>query len=102
MEKEDDDQEKELPPALIEKTVPCPVLVDRATTLEAVIDADVEVANQSLLLLHSILPSIRSISTLLSTINTTMSVIEKRRKLLNLQYGYTDKNLKDAGVYTPD
>lgn len=86
----------------VPSNIPAPTEVTRATSLEAVIDADVEVANNCLRLLHATLPSVRTVATLIQVVNATMSTVAQRRKMLNLQYGHSDKSAKDEGVITPD
>lgn len=59
------------------------------------IKADVQVANDMLKLCYAGLGKAQSLSTLLKAVSTTMSVIEKRRHILNLPYGHSDSDSRD-------
>ena len=72
-------------------------LLPTATINQAKI-ADVQISNQMLLLCQAGVEKATSISALCKLIDTTMSVVERRRKLLCLDYGAPSD--RKQNVYT--
>lgn len=83
-------------------TITEPVSVSRQSSLNDVIDSDIDIANNVLKALHAGWSRVRSISSLTKMADTTLNAIEKRRKILNLQYGAEAKYSKGSVVYPMD
>lgn len=64
------------------------------STLSQAKHADVEIANTMLRACYHGLSQATSISALCKLIDTSMNIVERRRKLLCLQYGSSDKNIE--------
>lgn len=79
-----------------------PTSVSRQSTLNEVIDSDVDIANNVLKALHVGWGTVRSVSSLCKMADTTLNAIEKRRKILNLQYGAESQISKGTVVYPMD
>lgn len=88
-------------PALREEAeqgiLPAEVLsLNHDATLEDAKKVDVEIANDMLKALYVGFTKPLSIKSLCSLASTTMDVVEKRRKLLCLQHGYSNSNAKST------
>lgn len=84
-------------PAIIKVPTEPPTIASDAN-LEAVINSDLKHANTMLNALYSAWPSVSTIAQLTRMVDTTMSTIERRRKLLNLQYGHTNNAAKTVSI----
>lgn len=92
--------ENDTPP--LELTITEPTSVSRKSSLEEVIDSDIDVANNVLKALHAGWSVVRTIPSLCKMADTTLNTLERRRKLLNLQYGAEAKFQKGSVVYPMD
>jgi len=79
-----------------------PTPVTRSNSLNEVIDSDLSITNNVLKALHVGWSHVKSISSLCKMADTTLNTLEKRRKLLNLQYGAEVKFSKTSIVYPMD
>lgn len=79
-----------------------PTPVTRNNSLNEVIDSDLSITNNVLKALHVGWSHVKSISSLCKMADTTLNTLEKRRKLLNLQYGAEAKFSKTHVVYPMD
>lgn len=86
-QKDNQSEGKELAPLLelIE-----PQDITRHSSFEEIVDADMEITNNVLKALFVGFTRVRSIGSICKLTDTTMNVLERRRKLLGKPYGATD------------
>lgn len=90
-------------PSILEETatqISLPTPVSTKDTLSQVKAADLEVANSMLAVMYAGLGKAKSIASLCKLADSTMSILERRRKLLCMQYG-APNNLPKTQDFEP-
>lgn len=81
--------------------VPPPIMLEHDSTLSEVQKADIALFNTSLKVLYALWGEVKTANAALTLINQTMTLIEKRRDIMGLDYGAANNKGGRTLTYDP-